>query len=473
LEGLAEPGGICVSRTVFDHVTNKVDLGFEDLGEQKVKNIPKPLWVYRVKLAQTEAPRLGSVAAPEQTLTLPDKPSIAVLPFDNMSGDPEQEYFADGMAEEIITLLSSAPDLFVIARNSTFGYKGQSPDVRKVGTDLGVRYVLEGSVRKAANRIRVTAQFVDAQTGNHIWADKFDRDLEDIFAIQDEVAQAITVVLQSRLLVAEAAFVKRKPAETLDAWGNVVRAKIKLFAFRRKDIEDSEPFVRRAIELDPDYGEAHAVLGLILAWRSCNDWTDDWYQAAKDAVGHCERALALAPNDAAVLTHIGFAYWWIGRFLKALPILERANTLNPNSAMTCALYGQVLATVGRTEEGVAHVQRSLRLSPKDPLDYMFQTALAAAYFFAGRYELAKEAAVLALQSNPDLAITICYQTAACVRLGQLDLARTLLVRAERISSPRVVDNFFRPRTEGTLWDQYTGAIREVMDRAPNIEDPKS
>ncbi|MEE8608350.1 MAG: hypothetical protein V3S55_12160, partial [Nitrospiraceae bacterium] len=454
-------------------VRGKLSVEFVDGGAQTVKNVRDPLRIWRWSPGQVEASDAALRPLTGEPLALPDKPSIAVLPFQNMSDDPAQEYFADGMAEDIITLLSSAPDLFVIARNSTFGYKGQSPDVRKVGTDLGVRYVLEGSVRKAANRIRVTAQFVDAQTGNHIWAEKFDRDLEDIFAIQDEVAQAIAAALQSRLLVADAAFVNRKPAETLDAWGNVVRAKIKLFAFRRKDIDDSEPFVRHAIELDPDYGEAHAVLGHILAWRSYNDWTDDWYQAAKDAVGHCERALALAPNDAAVLTHIGFAYWWLGRFLKALPFLERANTLNPNSAMTCAFYGQLLATVGRTEEGVAHVQHSLRLSPKDPLDYMFQTALSAAYYFAGRYELAKEAAARALQSNPDLVPTILYQTAACVRLGQLDLARALLVRAERIGSPRAVDNLFRPRAEGTLWDQYTGAIREVMDRAPNIDDPKS
>jgi adenylate cyclase len=462
IQEVAEPGSVALSAVAHDQVAGKVEAAFDDAGEHELKNIDKPVRVYR--WIDAAADPMPVTAGAEGTLPLPDKPSIAVLPFTNMSGDAEQEFFADGMTEDIITLLSSVPDLFVIARNSTFAYKGQSPDVRKVAGDLGVRYVLEGSVRKAGKRIRVTAQFVDAGTGNHIWAEKYDRDLEDIFAVQDEVAQGIAGALQSRLLVAEADFLGRKPPEALDAWGNIVKAKVKLFAYRRGDIDEAEPFARQAVEIEPDYGEAHAVLGHILAWRSYNGWTDDWYQAAKDAVIHCDRALALSPTDAAVLTDIGFAYWHLGRFLKAVPFMERAITFNPNAAMTCAVCGQALATIGRIEEGIRYVEQAFRLSPKDPLEYMFNAFMASSRYFAGDYEASRKAAELALQSHPDLVYAMLFKVAACVRLKQMDQARAMLTRVEKLGASAAIDNMFRPRTEGTLWARYTDAIREAMDR---------
>jgi TolB-like protein len=464
LESLAEPNGITISEDVFRQVDGKIDSGFEYAGEHEVKNIARPVRAYRALIgggagSRTSGTRVSSVI---------DKPSIAVLPFNNLSGDAEQEHFSDGMTEDLITLLSTVPELFVIARNSAFAYKGKSTDVREVAADLGVRYVLEGGVRKAENRIRVTAQFVDAESGNHIWADKYDRDLDDIFAVQDEVSQGIVGALQSRLLVAEASILSRKPPAVLDAWGNIVKAKIKLFAFRGEDIDEAEPFARRAIEIDPDYAEAHAVLAHILAWRSYNGWADDWYQTAKDAVSESDQALALAPNDPAVLTDVGFTQWHLGRFLKAVPILERAVALNPNSALTCMLCGTAVAVVDRTDEGIALIERAFRLSPKDPLEYLFHSYMALPRLLAGQFEEAKASANRALHMRPNLIAAEMFCVAACVRLGQLDEARRILQRIEKAGYGLAIDNIFKPRTEGTIWRNYTDAIREAMDRDPKI-----
>ena len=461
LESVTDPGGITVSETAHMQVEGKIELDFQDIGEHAVKNIAHPVRGFRVVGNEQTA-----YMAPRDAPSLPDKPSIAVLPFDNMSGDAEQEYFADGMTEDVITLLSTVPGLFVIARNSTFTYKGSATDVRTVAADLGVRYVLEGSVRKAGNRIRVTGQFIDAESGNHIWADKYDRDLDDIFAVQDEVAQGIVGALQSRLLLAEASFLDRKPPGALDAWGNVVKAKIKRFAVRGEDMDEAEAYARRAIEIDPEYGEAHAVLAHILGWRVFNGWTDDWEQTAKDAVSHADRALALAPDDPAVLTDAGFARWLLGRFFNTVPILERAVTLNPNAALTCALCGIALSTVDRADEGIALVEKAFRLSPRDPLEYLFHFSMAYCRFFAGQYEASKAASDRSLQSHPDFAYTTIFLAAACVRLDELDKARRMLAHVEKAGFGWLIDRIFFAPTEGTLWADFTGAIRQAMDREP-------
>jgi len=465
LEGLAEPGGITVSDSVRVAVRGKVAVAFDDQGEQTVKNIAEPVRAYRANF-DSPVPARTLSAMNEGSLSLRDKPSVAVLPFTNMSGDPEQTFFADGMTEDIITLLASVPDLFVVARNSTFAYKGRLADVREVARELGARYVLEGSVRRAGDRLRVTAKFIDAQSGNHIWAERYDRDLEDIFAVQDEVAQGIVGALQSRLLLAEARLVSRRSPDVLDAWGNVVQAKVKLFGYRRRDLDDAEPFARRAIAVDPKYGEGHAVLAHILAWRSYNGWSDDWYAAAKESVSHCEQAVALAPDDPALLSDVGFACIWLGRFRRALPLLQRAASMNPNAALTCARLGEILAICGNSEDGLQYIEHSIRLSPKDPLGYMLQNARAFAEFFAGKYQSALDASERALQDNPGFTNSELIRVAACVRLGRRDQGREFLRRFERDKPSLAVDNIFRPRTDGTVWSNFTSAIREAMDRDP-------
>ena len=467
LEALAEPGGVCLSDTVHEHIRGKLDLRLLDAGQTHLKNIARDIRIWRWSPADPTRDRAGITNRP----SLPDKPSLAVLPFVNMSGDAEQEYFADGMTEDVITLLSTVPELFVIARNSTFAYKGQSPDVRKVAEELGVRYVLEGSVRKAGNRIRVTAQFIDALTGNHIWADRYDRDLEDIFAVQDEVAQGIAGALQSRLLIAEFDYMSRKPPEKLDAWGNVIRARIKMYAYRPQDIDESEPLARRALEIQFDYAPAHAILSQILAWRSYNGWTDDWLGAARESIEHAKLAIKMDANNPTVLMDTAFAYIWLGLFLKAAPIAERALELNANSALNCCIGGHTLAIVGRAEEGVKLTRKAFILSPKDPLEYMFHTYEGSAQYFAGDMKEARRASEHALRLRPDLIFARLILAVILSKEGQADAARQELIRIIQFGSEDAIRNIFRPRTSGTHWRDFTDPIREIYD-GPLPEQPE-
>ena len=261
LEGLAEPGGICLSAKVYAEVGAKLDLAFEDLGLNEIKNFAEPIRVYRVA---AERPLVAATSPTTEALPLPDKPSIAVLPFTNMSGDPEQEYFADGIAEDIITELSKFKTLFVIARNSSFAFKGQALDVKQISSKFGVRYVIEGSVRRAGNRVRITAQLIDAAEDNHIWARRYDRDLEDIFAVQDEVTFAIVTAIEPQLAVSERKRALRKPPESLDAWESYQRGLWHTFQYKPEDRDTTLGFFHRAVELDPTFASAYAGLGYAL-----------------------------------------------------------------------------------------------------------------------------------------------------------------------------------------------------------------
>jgi len=459
LEALAEPGGLCISDVVYDQIRGRLALDLTDAGLTRLKNIEREIRLWRWHPAGPS----GRTGSPAGALAAADKPSLAVLPFVNLSGDSEQEYFADGMTEDVINLLSTLPDVFVIARNSTFAYKGQAPDPRRVADELGVRYVLEGSVRKAGSRIRVTAQFIDALTRKHIWAERYDRDLEDIFAVQEEVARGIAGALQSRLLIAESDYMSRKPPEKLDAWGNTIRARIKTYAYRGQDIDEAEPLARRALEIDANYAPAHAVLGQILAWRSYNGWTDDWLAAAREAVQHIERALSADASNPAVLMDAAFAYIWLGRFLKALPIAERLIGLNPNAALNCAISGHCFAVVGRAEESVALTAKAFLLSPKDPLDYMFHMYEGSANYFAGDLKSARRALEHALRLKADLVFSRLLLAAIDVRESEPDMARRQLARIIQLGSEDIIRNIFRPHTEGTRWRDFTDPIREVYD----------
>ena len=452
IEALADPGGVCISGGVFDQVRNRLDYGFDDLGEYEVKHVSTPVRVYRCAVDDVRPKDRWP-----GDLALPDKPSIAVLPFANISGETEQQYFADGMTEDIITLLSTVPDLFVIARNSTFAYKGRSFDVRDVAKDLGVRYVLEGSVRRAAQRIRVTAQFIDALSGIQIWAERYDRDLQDIFAVQDEVAQGIVRALQARLLIAEAHYMKRKAPDALDAWGNVVRAKTLLHSYRRQDIDDAEPFARQAISLDPNYEIGNAVLAHILAWRSYNGWAGDFKSMARESIRYSDEALRHGSNDPTVLADVGFAHWWLGRLPQGLPLLKRALELNPNGALNNAMYGYATAVFGETNKGVEYCEMAFRLSPRDPIEYMFWWLLGAARQFNEDFKGAKEAAERAIELNSASISAHLLLASVCVRLGELERAKALLEHVRAISDT-AIPFIFRAWSEGTLWHIYTDPI---------------
>ncbi|HJO68250.1 MAG TPA: adenylate/guanylate cyclase domain-containing protein, partial [Rhodospirillales bacterium] len=328
LEGLAEPGGICISRAARDQVRDKLTLDLEDLGEQTVKNIARPVRAFNVRL---EAPP-SNPATDAEAPALPDRPSIAVLPFDNMSGDPEQEYFSDGIAEDIITDLSKVSGLFVIARNSSFAYKGKSPNVQEVCQDLGVRTVLEGSVRKAGNRVRVTAQLIDGESGGHLWAERFDRDLEDIFAVQDEVTQEIVSALRVQLSADEKARLGRGGTDNLEAHDLCLKARERAQRFTAGSNDEARKMLERAVELDPDFATAHAELALVNARAYVNQWATASGQALKDCAACAERAVACDDLDPRAHFAAGMGHMWAREHELAKAEAERAIELDPNSA---------------------------------------------------------------------------------------------------------------------------------------------
>ncbi len=442
LEGLAEPGGICVSRTVFNHVTNKVDLGFEDLGEQKVKNIPEPLRVYRVNLAQTEVPRLKSVFTTEQTLTLPDKPSIAVLPFDNMSGDPEQDYFADGITEDIITELSRFKSLFVTARNSTFSFKGQSLEVKEVGRRLGVRYVVEGSVRRAGKRLRITAQLIDAVNDVHLWAERYDRDLEVIFAVQDEVTRAIVTAIEPELGSVERERARRKPPESLDAWSCYQRGLWHLYRHTAEDSTKGQDLLRRAIALDSGFAAPHAALGFSLYYVVVGGLVSDPGDRLSRALEEARAAIAANERDAFGHEVLGRILLLHGEHDASIAAHETSLGLNPSYAN--AHYGLAFALcfTGQPEQAMRELDEAQRLSPHDPLLWGFMTIKSFALTLLRRYDEALVWAKKAQQWPSATVWAYFSEVVPLAHLGRVKEAREALERAFTVK-PDLSAGFFK------------------------------
>ena len=372
IQEIADVGGVAISAIAHDQVEGKIEAGFEDTGEQTLKNIAKPVRVYRWTDA-TAAP------ASEAPLALPDKPSIAVLPFTNMSGDPEQEYFSDGISEDIITELSRFRSLFVIARNSSFAYKGQSVNVGKIGRELGVQYVVEGSVRKAGNRVRITAQLVEAATGNHIWAERYDRDLDDIFAVQDEVTNAIVTAIEPTLGSVERGRAHRKPTESLDAWESYQRGLWNVYRYAAQENAEAQSFFRRAIELDPNFAPAHAGLARAITTSVMLGFGADPASALGEARDTAERAVTLDGDDAFSHAVVGRVNYMLGEHDAAISACETALALNPNLAMAHFDLGEALIYSGRHEESIVEQDAAIRLSPRDPNLWGFLTMKAEAY----------------------------------------------------------------------------------------------
>jgi adenylate cyclase len=417
LEGVAEPGGIYVSRVVRDQVRDKLDIEFEDMGEQTLKNIARPSRVYRVCLTPTETTAKATLTDSASALPLPDKPSIAVLPFQNMSGDPEQEYFADGMVEEIITALSRIRWLFVIARNSSFTYKGQAIDVKRVGRELGVRYVLEGSVRKGGNRVRITGQLIDTATGAHLWADRFDGSLEDVFELQDKVAMSVVGVIEPTLRKAEIERARRKRPESLDAYDFYLRALPFASVSMPEDAEKALPLLEQAVQREPDYPAAHALIAWCHEQRYLRGGLHEEVRAV--ASYHARTAIAAGGDDALALAIGGFVVGAVERdFDTALEAIDRSLTLSPSSALAFGLSSVIRAWKGDDSTAVAHGEAALRLSPYDPLIYLPYVGLAYTHLFSGRFEEAARAASRALQVNPRFSVPCFLQTAALAHLGR-------------------------------------------------------
>ena len=430
LQALAEPGGIYVSRVVHDQVRDKLNFGFEDMGEQTVKNISRPVGVHRVRIDADAAPKVAGASGKTST-SASQRPAVAVLPFVNLSGDPEQEYFADGVSEDIITALSKLRWFFVIARNSSFAYKGKAVDVKRSARELGVRYVLEGSVRKGGNRVRITAQLIDAATGNHIWADRYDGDLTDVFALQDEITKKVAAAIEPRLLEAEGLRSQSRSPEELDAWDMVIRANSVFWRLTKAEIEQAIDMLQQAVVRYPEYAPAHSLLAFILLISGYIGARSSEAQL-KQASTLAARAAELDDGDPWAHLALGFAAFMKRQTPIAAAEFHRALSLNPNFAAAHGYLGWALAFDGQTSLASAHLEEAMRLSPHDPQNAIFNTGLAIVYYFTGDYARAVEFSRNAVQQRSAFTAGYRIHVAALAQVGQIDEARDALGRLKEV-----------------------------------------
>jgi len=400
LEGLAHPGGICLSADAYRQVRGKIEAEFKDLGERKLKNIAEAIHVYSVAIGVGEA---DSAAQVSSNPALPDKPSIAVLPFDNMSSLPDQDFLADGISEDIITALSKLHSLFVIARNSSFAFRGQQLDVREIGKRLGVRYIVEGSVRRSGNRARITAQLIDAVEDKHIWAERYDRDLADIFSVQDEVTLAIVQAVGLRLNLSEQQRALRKPPENLDAWENYQRGMWHLFTYSPEECEAAHSFLNKAISLDPGFAAAHACLGYAHCLRVLHDISTGPARDIEFALKEGREAVRLDDREAYGYLTICRAKIFQQRYDEAISVIDQAISINPNLSLAHMIRGHALWHAGRPEEAVRSIDIAVRCSPHDPLLWVYLASKAIALVMLERFDEAITVSRTA-QHNPNVAI---------------------------------------------------------------------
>ncbi len=423
LEALAEPGGICVSRVVRDQVRDKLDFSFEDMGEQQVKNIARPIRTHRVMLsggADAGRPAEPSARSAQQ------KPSIAVLPFANMSGDAEQEYFSDGITEDIITNLSRNHAFFVISRSTSFTYKGPAIDVAKVSRELGVRYVLEGSVRRASNHVRITAQLIDATSSHHLWADRYDRELADVFAVQDEIARHITGAIAPGIISAEIQQAQRKDPSQLDAWDRTMRAHWHIRRFTERDLAEARRLLDEAIALDPTNSTALADLAFARHFEAVFGWGDGPAESHAQLGAAARKAVAADESDAMAHTSLAIFDLFSGRHEEARRRLSLALDLDPNSVFARGYLGVSYGFGGDYETALPHLEQALLLSPRGPLLVIWRLCKGWAALTAEHYEEAVNFAAQASEANPEFPDIYAVLASANGHLGRAAAARTAL-----------------------------------------------
>jgi adenylate cyclase len=461
LEALAEPGSNCVSRVVRDQVRDKLDVAFEDLGDHSVKNIARPVRVFRVTIEGAPALPATTQAAPAGPSTLSDRPSIAVLPFQNMSGDPEQEYFVDGIVEDIITGLSRIKWLYVVARNSSFVYKGRAIDVKQAGRELGVRYVLEGSLRKFGNRVRVTAQLIEAATGTHVWAERYDRALDDIFEVQDEITINVVGAIEPSLRQVEIERAKRKRPDSLDAYDLYLCALPHATVVMPEEADKALALLGQALALDPEYPPAHALA----AW--CHEVR---YQRAGmldadkiAALNHAQAAIEGGADDAGTLAMAGFAIGMVAHdYETAMEAIDRALTLTGASASALWMGSVILAHAGDSARAIDYAERSLRIMPVGREVALPYSGMVLAYSAAGDFAAAAAAAAKALQANSRFSLNHVLQAAALFRLGRVTEAASAAARALECEPDFKISRFVSAHSgRADIWEPIGDALRLI------------
>jgi adenylate cyclase len=434
LEGIAEAGGVCISDDAQRQIRGKVDTAFEDMGPQSLKNITEPMRAWRLRMNAS-----GSVAAPieylvenKQALALRDKPSIAVLPFENMCGDPEQEYFSDGLSEDIITLLSAWRSFPVIARNSSFAFKRQSRDIRMIARELSARYIIEGSVRKSGNRVRVTAQLIDADSGHHLWAKKFDDAIDDVFVLQDEITRQIVSSVEPEMEKAELRKSETKRSSSLDAWDYFLRGRAFLYQLTPDDVIQARVMFERAIELDPQYSDAWAGLSWTYQREILFEVVENRRAWEEQALKAARRAVALDEGSSFAHLALSGAFMWSNQHEQAIAETRMAVELNPSNVPAWLALGNRLDIVGQHEEGIALVEKSLRLNAHDPHNHIYYAQLGRAYINARKCEIALRYLRESIRLKPDYANTYHVLAICLGHLGRVDEARAAAQRCEQL-----------------------------------------
>jgi adenylate cyclase len=462
VEGLAEAGGICISESAYQQIENKLPLRYDYLGEHEVKNIAKPVRVYRAQIESEAVARKPSEVASKEKMAfpLPDNPSIAVLPFVNMSDDPKQEFFSDGMTEEIITALSKSPYLFVIARQSTFAYKGKPVKVKQVSEELGVRYVLEGSVRRSGEKVRITAQLIDAMTGYHLWAERYDRDLKEIFALQDEIALKIMKTVHEKLQPGDYVRVLGRGARNLEAFLKAMEAREHFYRDTKEDNAMARKLYEEVIALDPDYAFAYAAL----AWTHLAEL---WFGTSKSpmeslgrAIEFGEKAIVLDESEAMGHTSLGYFYTFARQFDKAVVHAERALALDPNSSTVLHSSATALAYSGRPEEAIPLLQKAIRLNP---FAVLFFYNLSVAYCMVGRFDEAVEQAKKAVERDPKNQYPCLGLAIACILAGREAEARAAAAEVFKINPKFSLEQFagMIPIRDRSFIDRMIDALRKA------------
>jgi TolB-like protein/class 3 adenylate cyclase len=467
LEALAEPGGICVSRVVRDQVRDKLDFAFEDMGEQQVKNIARPVRVYRVCIVGV--PRRLLAATPGAR-PLPDKPAIAVLPFQNMTGDTEQDYFVDGVVEEITTAISRLPWLLVIARNSSFTFKGRAVDLKQVARELSVRYILEGSVRKAGNRVRITGQLIDTTTGSHIWADRFDGAIDDIFDLQDQMAGRVVCEIEPKLRSSEIARATRKPTESLDAYDLYLRALGQHYKSTPESMREAIELLRRALVIDPSYAPAAALIGVCQIAQRIQGWHRLSDQECAEAVRLARQAIATGKDDPDALSSAALTIAYLtGDHAAAARAIDRALALNSNSVGAWLKHGWMACWQNRPGPAIQAVERAMGRCPLGPDAHSYKTLLAMAHLTAGRYEEAMGWIDQAVHEKPGAVPATRLKAILCGLLGRVEEGREWLDRLLQLT-PDATVNGFNAETSTFLASEIRAVMAEGLRKAGMPED---